>query len=180
MGLETWVTQFALFELCNSLSALSLNQLIQLGKRCICHHKHPEIVGKWKIRQHKWLHYCLFSNSSFSNTIRLFRHHIKTPWDQSDISFFHHREDLWNKIYALVKTNKIKSLGQEMGEEGVKKRGKNGNSSTQQIFKQFEQHSVHKEDKTLETKYNSNFKNNVISRLFKLLRKTPQRSCYNC
>ena len=123
MGLETWVTQFALFELCNSLSALSLNQLIQLGKRCICHHKHPEIVGKWKIRQHKWLHYCLFSNSSFSNTIWLFRHHIKTPWDQSDISFFHHREDLWNKIYALVKTNKIKSLGQEMGEEGVKKRG---------------------------------------------------------
>ena len=66
-----------------------------------------------------------------------------------------------------------------MGEEGVKKRGKNGNSSTQQIFKQFE-HSDHKEDKTLETKYNSNFKNNVISRLFKLLRKTPQRSCYNC
>lgn len=28
-----------------------------------------------------------------------------------------------------------------MGEEGVKKRGKNSNSSTQQIFKQFEQHS---------------------------------------
>lgn len=53
-----------------------------------------------------------------------------------------------------------------MGEEGVKKRRKNDNSSTQQILKQFEQHSDHKENKTLETKYNSNLKNNVISRLF--------------
>ena len=53
-----------------------------------------------------------------------------------------------------------------MGEEGVKERRKNDNSSTQQILKQFEQHSDHKDDKTLETKYNSNFKKNVISRLF--------------
>lgn len=69
-----------------------------------------------------------------------------------------------------------------MGEEGVKKRGKNDSSSTQQILcvEQFKQHSDHKEHKTLETKYNSNFKSNVISRLFKLLRQTPQRSCYNC